>query len=80
MNVFEVKSTTLSTLAYDDAHEILQLEFRNRAVYRYLGVPAQVYEALLSAPSKGRYFNQAIRRRFPFLRALETRAGAQGED
>jgi hypothetical protein len=80
MNVLAVKSTTLSTLAYDDAHEILQLEFRNRAVYRYLGVPAQVYEALLSAPSKGRYFNQAIRRRFPFLRALETRAGAQGED
>jgi KTSC domain len=80
MNVTAVESTTLAALAYDDVHEILRLEFRSLAVYRYFGVPAWVYEALLEAPSKGGYFNQAIRGRFPFSRALDTRAGLQGED
>ncbi|HUA58234.1 MAG TPA: KTSC domain-containing protein [Verrucomicrobiae bacterium] len=75
-----MESNTLATVAYDDARETLQLEFRSRAVYRYFGVPARVYEALLAAPSKGRYFNGAIRGSFPFSRASKTRAGLQGED
>ena len=80
MNITVVESTTLAVLAYDDAHEILQLEFRNRAIYRYFGVPAPVYEALLADPSKGKYFNRAIRGNFPFSRASNTMAGLQGED
>lgn len=56
-----VESTTLATVEYDEAREQLQLEFCSRAVYLYFGVPPTVYEALLSAPSKGRYFNQTIR-------------------
>ena len=78
MNITAVESTTLATLAYDDAHEILQLEFRSRAIYRYFGVPAPVYEALLAATSKGKYFNRAIRENFPYSRASST--NLQGED
>jgi hypothetical protein len=66
MNSTVVESTTLATVAYDDAQELLQLEFRSRAVYQYYGVPAPVCEALLRAPSKGSYFNRAIRGRFPY--------------
>jgi hypothetical protein len=44
----------------------LELEFCNRAIYQYFGVPAAVHQALLDASSKGRYFNQAIRGRFPY--------------
>ena len=69
-----------AALAYDDAHEILQLEFRSPAIYRYSGVPAPVYEALLAAPSKGKYFNRAIRGSFPYSRASNTRTSLQGED
>ena len=62
MNTTAVASTTLATVAYDDARELLQLEFRSRAIYRYFGVPAAgVHEALLRAPSKGGYFNRFIR-------------------
>jgi KTSC domain len=64
MCVATVESTTLATVAYDEARELLQLEFCSRAVYLYFGVPATVHQALLGAPSKGRYFNQAIRGRF----------------
>ena len=68
MRVTTVQSTTLATVIYDEAREVLQLEFLSRALYQYSGVPREVHEALLSAPSKGRYFNQAIRGRFPFAR------------
>ena len=36
MNVTVVASTTLATVAYHEAVEILQLEFRSRAVYQLL--------------------------------------------
>ena len=76
MLVAAVESTTLATVAYDEARELLQLEFCSRAVYQYLGVPAAVHRALLGAPSKGSYFNQAIRGRFSFCLVSELHAGA----
>jgi hypothetical protein len=78
MNETRMESTTLRALAYDDCREILQLEFRSRAIYYYYGVPAAVYEGLLGAPSKGSYFNRVIRGRFPyalFASAQTDRAG-----
>lgn len=66
MNVTAVESTTLATVAYDDDRELLQLEFRSRAIYQYFGVPAAVHAALLQAPSQGSYFNRVIRGRFPY--------------
>jgi len=70
MRVATVESATLATAGYDEARELLQLEFGSQAVYLYSGVPAVVYEALLSAPSKGRYFNGAIRGRYPYCQIL----------
>jgi hypothetical protein len=80
MNSTAVESSTLAALAYDEAQEILQLEFRSRAIYRYFGVPAPIYEAMLEAPSKGRYFNRAIRGSFRYLRVSNPGHGLQGED
>ena len=66
MRVDTVESSTLATVAYDEARQLLQLEFCSRAVYQYFRVPSAVHQSLLAAPSKGRYFNQAIRERFPY--------------
>lgn len=66
MLIAKVESATLATVGYDESLELLQLEFGSRAVYLYFGVPAAVYEALLSASSKGRYFNGTIRGRYPY--------------
>lgn len=66
MRVAAVESTTLLTVSYDEAQALLQLEFCSRAVYQYFSVPAEVHQSLLAAPSKGRYFNRAIRGRFPY--------------
>jgi hypothetical protein len=79
MNVTAVESTTLATVAYDEVRELLQLEFRSLAICQYLGVPAAVHEGLLRAPSKGSYFNQVIRERFPYCLASNGEAGAGHE-
>lgn len=66
-----VESTTLAKVAYDADRAVLQLEFCDQAVYEYFGVPAEVHEALLCAPSKGSYFNRVIRGQFAYARALK---------
>lgn len=63
-----VESTTLATVAYDADRRLLQIEFRDRATYRYFNVPTDVYETLLRAPSKGSYFNGVIRGQFAYVR------------
>ena len=75
-----VDSTTLATIAYDEARELLELEFFNRAVYLYFGVPAAVHQALLNAPSKGRYFNSVIRGRYAYRPAGKGNGVRQGAD
>jgi hypothetical protein len=68
MKPIAVESTTLATVAYDTDRELLQLGFRDQAVYHYFDVPADVHEDLLRASSKGSYFNRAIRGRFVHAR------------
>jgi hypothetical protein len=70
MRVAIVESSTLATVGYDENLKRLQWEFCSRAVYLYFGVPAAVHEALLDAPSKGRYFKGTIRGRYPYRQIL----------
>jgi hypothetical protein len=61
-----VDSSLLASAAYDVSESVLNLEFRDGAIYRYFAVPATVYDDLLAADSKGSYFNKQIRGRFPY--------------
>jgi hypothetical protein len=74
VNVTAVESSTLATIAYDRTRGLLQLEFGSRAIYQYFGVPASVHEDLLRAPSKGSYFNRAIRGKFRYSRIPHVQA------
>ena len=68
--VVTVESSTIASVGYDLPARLLQLEFCSRAIYHYFGVPIGIHEALLEAPSKGSYFNRAIRGRFPYCRLV----------
>ena len=62
-----VASTCLSFVAYDWDRETLRVTFSgSRASYVYFGVPSYVYLGLLQAPSKGRFYNAAIRDRYTY--------------
>jgi hypothetical protein len=76
MTATVVESTTLATIAYDNAHEVLRLKFRSGVIYQYSGVPASVHGALVAAPSKGNYFNREIRGRFPYILVAGAQEGA----
>jgi len=54
-------STNIRSVGYEAAERILELEFTSGSIYRYFDVPESEYEALMTAPSKGRYLNKNIK-------------------
>lgn len=64
----QLHSTSLHAATFHEQHGDLELQFASGAIYRYRDVPAPVYEDLLRAKSKGRYFNQHIRNRFRYAK------------
>jgi lysyl-tRNA synthetase class 2 len=80
MHPIEVESTTLARIAYDAQEQLLDLQFRDRAIYRYFEVPAIVHAELMTARSKGEYFNRAIRGHFRHdrLKAPSTKTPSLG--
>ncbi|MBT0587954.1 KTSC domain-containing protein [Alteromonas oceanisediminis] len=50
-------------VCYDEETAELRLQLANR-YYNYCDVPLSMYRSLLSASSKGSYFNQAIKGRY----------------
>jgi hypothetical protein len=59
-----VESTALATVGYSKRLRALEIEFRNGAMYRYLDVAPDVYDALLQARSKARFYDQNIRHKY----------------
>jgi len=76
MERLDWKSTALTAATYQDQSALLELEFRGGAIYRYAGVPSQVYQEQLIAESKGRYFNLHIRDRFTHAKIDPAPSGA----
>jgi hypothetical protein len=64
-------STTLAAAAYDDRQALLHVEFRDGTCYQYAGVPASVFRDLLSADSKGAFFNRYIRTSYRYVRLAQ---------
>jgi guanyl-specific ribonuclease Sa len=57
-----ITSTALTSAGYDDKAQVLEVEFAHGGVYRYLGVPRGVYDGLLSAESRGAYFDEHVKK------------------
>ena len=65
-----VASSNLCAVGYDFTSRTLEIEFNDGSVYRYSGVPENVYRALMSAGSHGRYFAAFIKDCYPYRRVL----------
>jgi KTSC domain-containing protein len=59
-----VESTGLATVGYSKRRHILEIEFANGAIYRYVDVPPLVHRELMGAESKARYYVLNIRRKY----------------
>lgn len=56
-----VTSSNIASIGHDPNGDTLEVEFHSGKVYQYDNVPASVAEALINAPSIGRYFSEVIR-------------------
>ena len=56
-----VESTAIAGVGYSRRRHILEIQFVNGAIYRYLDVPPAVHRDLLSAESKARFYDSDIR-------------------
>ena len=58
----------IRSVGYDERHSLLEIEFTSGKIYQYEAVPEEVYRGLMSAGSKGRYFDEQINGRFRYSR------------
>ncbi len=70
INRIPVESSSLSSVNYYPAMQMLEVEFQSGSVYVYFDVPASAYKGLLRADSMGRYFVQNIRSDYRFQRIV----------
>jgi hypothetical protein len=63
-----LRSSNLASADYSAETQALVITFKSGGRYTYSDVPETVYEGLLSAPSPGRYFAEAIRDAFSFVK------------
>ena len=70
MRHVDVQSTLIHSVRYDPLTGTLEIQFQDGNAYRFYEVEPEVYEELLDAPSKGRYFNDYIRDAYLFTRLM----------
>jgi hypothetical protein len=68
MERLPVSSSTIVSVGYDEAIQVLEVEFIKTGVYQYMNVPQPTFEALMAAPSFGVFLNANIKGQFPYER------------
>ena len=59
-----VFSSAISAVGYDTQTKRMKIVFTNGRVYDFCGVPDYVHLGLMTAASKGQYYNDFIRDRY----------------
>lgn len=65
-NLPNVNSSMMTRVDYDHDSGELDITFVSGKTYRYFNVPADTYDDLLEAASKGEFFNEHIKDEFEF--------------
>jgi len=65
MNRSSVSSSNIRSVGYDLDTRTLEVEFHSSGIYQYAGVPETIYQGFMRAASKGSYFHDHIKGRYP---------------
>ena len=68
MNRHQVASSNISSIGYDSARQTLEVEFHDRSVYQYYGVPEFLHQQIMQASSKRQFLHQYIKNGYPYSR------------
>jgi len=60
-----VRSSNIRSVGYAPETKTLEVEFHSGGVYQYSGVPVTTYQGFIRAASKGSYFHDHIKGRYP---------------
>lgn len=63
-----VDSSNVEAIGHDGDAQELHVQFLSGGYYVYLGVPREVFEAFLQAPSKGSFLNREIKNVYTFTK------------
>ena len=69
----DMPSSVIRDTSYDDTTKKMRVTFVSGRIYVYDGVPRLIYNAFCNAPSKGAFFNVAIRGRYHFHEVAQDR-------
>ena len=64
----EQESTQVKSASYNKETGLLRIQFQRGGVYEYEGVPENIVQTMVHAPSIGRYFAMAIKGQYPTYR------------
>ena len=68
----DVQSLRIKSIGYDKKNRVLRVEFlSNGAVYDYSGVPIDIFNQMLMAESKGRFFGSYIAKEYPYIKVVK---------
>jgi len=59
-------SSAISYVRYNKKKKILEVKFKERGKYQYVGVPEYDFLDMMKAPSKGAYLNKKIKNRYKY--------------
>ncbi|AKJ64776.1 KTSC domain-containing protein [Kiritimatiella glycovorans] len=62
------ESSNITRFGYDEASQVLFVEFKNGSVYQYFDVPSTLFEQMKAAPSKGGFLAQNIKGTYRYAR------------
>lgn len=61
-----VVSSNIHAIGYDLEQKILGVEFNDRSIYHYFGVPQSEHLSLMNASSKGSYLHAHIKGKYRY--------------
>lgn len=69
MNWIETpESSNIARFGYDDANQILTVEFNHGGTYNYYDVPSMVFEQMKAASSRGQFLARSIKGVYRYAR------------
>ena len=60
-----VNASTIRSVGYDAAKQLLEIEFSGGSIVQYSGVSPEVHRRFLSSPSPGSFYQDQIEENFP---------------
>jgi hypothetical protein len=66
--MFYVDSSNIEAIGYDDDAQELHVQFLSGGFYIYHQVPRHIFDAFMTAPSKGSFLNREVKGVYQFTK------------